>query len=288
MYEPLPTPLADHMTADLPIVADFTALDGTTYHKLELIIKRKQGSASVYCLERDWQQTTAAHLAYQMTLNEALIDQVNILAERSERLARELERLHGLASTSASDRDLGQLALLDTVKRFSESNRELQLERDGLRAANDELRRELSGLVPLLSVPLTQEVNEIVVLTTEMVATSLYPAGELDAIRDALEVAENENMEGVGQPEPESFACRYGCGKVSESELGRKIHEGRRHGGPFIESAPTPLAVAPDDAPFVCSQCNSSAFTRSMTHPDRCMRCASKARQSPHTFAEAA
>ena len=102
MYEPLPTPLADHMTADLPIVADFTAIDGTTYHRLELIIKRKQGSASVYCLERDWQQTTAAHLAYQMTLNEALIDQVNILAERSERLARELERLHGLASTSAS------------------------------------------------------------------------------------------------------------------------------------------------------------------------------------------
>ena len=49
MYEPLPTPLADHMTADLPIVADFTAIDGTTYHRLELIIKRKQGSASVYC-----------------------------------------------------------------------------------------------------------------------------------------------------------------------------------------------------------------------------------------------
>ena len=99
MYEPLPTPLADHMTADLPIVADFTAIDGTTYHRLELIIKRKQGSASVYCLERDWQQTTAAHLAYQMTLNEALIDQVNILAERSERLARELERLHGWRRT---------------------------------------------------------------------------------------------------------------------------------------------------------------------------------------------
>ena len=279
MYEPLPTPLADHMTADLPIVADFTAIDGTTYHRLELIIKRKQGSASVYCLERDWQQTTAAHLAYQMTLNEALIDQVNILAERSERLARELERLHGLASTSASDRDLGQLALLDTVKRFSESNRELQLERDGLRAANDELRRELSGLVPLLSVPLTQEVNEIVVRP--------YASGPIEPLDldEALDLTPNPADD---QPEPESFACRYGCGKVSESELGRKIHEGRRHGGPFIESAPTPLAVAPDDAPFVCSQCNSSAFTRSMTHPDRCMRCASKARQSPHTFAEAA
>lgn len=277
MYEPLPAPLQDYATADQELLAE---IDGTTYHATTLVFKRKDGQyIGVYCRYADWAMTAAGKLAHKDGVIAFQQQLLNDLAERNERAERELEQLKRQLGIAASDRDLGQQALLDSVNRFSESNRQLLLERDGLRVANDELRRELSGLMPANTIPFTPEVNTIDMGT--------YTSGPIEPLNldEALDLTPNPADD---QPEPESFACRYGCGKVSESELGRKIHEGRRHGGPFVESAPTSLAVAPDDAPFVCSQCNSSAFTRSMTHPDRCMRCASKARQSPHTFAEAA
>jgi len=265
MYEPLATPLSDHMTADLPLVADFTAIDGTTYHRLELIVKRKHGSASIYCLERDWQQTTAAHLAYQMTLNESLIDQVNILAERSERFGRELERLHAQANTSASDRDIGQLALLDTVKRFGEANKQLQNERDSFRAAVDELRRELSGL----KVPFTPEVNAIEPLNLDE-ALDLTPDPA-----DDLPRPEHIPLRLLANDPHATIPCRYGCGVMFVANSGRGAHEKKVHGAVW-QGEPLPIA----SGPWRCESCKSDTFAESVSHPGICLRCANRAELS--------
>lgn len=93
MYEPLPTPLADHMTADLPLVADFRTLDGSTFHRLEVIIKRKDGHSGIYCLASDWPKTMASHLDDAMLINQSLREQVKTLVAQIDAAERETDTL---------------------------------------------------------------------------------------------------------------------------------------------------------------------------------------------------
>lgn len=256
MYEPLSAPLCDYATADQDVLAD---LDGTTYHKLELVIKRAGGQyAGIYCQLKDWDQTAAGQLARARYIIEQQQQALALLAARAERFERDAECLPALAETA--------------VATSAECNR-LRLENDGLRVALAELQAETKRLSTQLAIKETVIEHRAMVLTISSSSeSSLYPAGELDAIRDALEIAENETMDRA-QPEPEpmspSIPCRYGCGRTFDKKAGRGAHEKKVHGAVW-QGEPLPVA----SGPWRCAECHSDTFAASVSQPELCIRCA--------------
>lgn len=269
MYEPLPAPLQDYATADQELLAE---IDGTTYHATTLVFKRKDGQyIGVYCRYADWAMTAAGKLAHKDGVIAFQQQLLNDLAERNERAERELEQLKRQLGIAASDRDLGQQALLDSVNRFSESNRQLLLERDGLRVANDELRRELSGL----KVPFTPEVTTF--------GSGVYTSGPIEPL-DLDEALDLTPDPADDLPEPEhtplrllandphaTIPCRYGCGVLFVANSGRGAHEKKVHGAVW-QGDPLPVATGP----WRCLDCRSDAFAESVSQPGRCIRCAAQ------------
>jgi len=261
MFEPLPAPMEDYATADHQ---QLTELDGVTYHKLELVIKRAGGQyLGIYCQLKDWDRTAAGRISALQYLADQQQAQLTLLAERAERAQAEADRLSRQLNNAMGDRDLGQQALLDTVKRFGESNKQLQNERDSLRVAVDELRRELSGLVPLMSVPFTQEVNEIIVLAPEVAADPPEP--------------EHIPLRLLANDPHATIPCRYGCGVLFLNNAGRGSHERRVHGSVW-QDAPEPTK----GEGWRCPMCYSSAHAQSVSRPDRCVRCANRSELAQH------
>lgn len=239
MYEPLETPLRDHLTADLPVVADFRDLDGSTYHELRLIIKRSEdGHAGIYCLERDWNRTMAANLAYYLQVVQSLIAQTATQANHIDELAHDREQL--LADS------LKQQTLVETAVRLSAENDALRVAIAVLQA---EVQRLTSGLV---------------------------------------EIRESHNTETIDHPGPDepTVPCRYGCGASFHSHSGRGSHEKKVHGAVWQDApapAPTPLA-----GEWRCQICYSNAHAQSVSHPDRCIRCAKQSHNGSYIKLEAA
>jgi hypothetical protein len=173
MYEPLETPLADYMTADLPVVADFSDLDGTTFHQLTLIVKRKAGHAGVYCLARDWHETMAYALAGERILNASFVQQIQTLASQLDANEHETVKLQQQLTARQAD-SAKHAALVGQAVALSEESNRQRLELAGLRSAMDMLATENKRLTTQLAIaasvaehtaikpiPLTPEVNTI-------------------------------------------------------------------------------------------------------------------------------
>jgi hypothetical protein len=242
MFEPLEAPMKDYMTADLPVVADFRELDGTTYHELHLIVKRHPGGhAGVYCLGKDWPQTMAAQLAYYLVINRSLMEQVTGQAEAIDELVGDRDALLGDS--------LKHRTLTDSAVALSAENLALRRQADVAHAENDALRVAIAAL------------------QSELVRAIDGQKSDLDLISDSLAIA--------SRPQPNEatpIVCRYaGCDDEFKTTSGRGSHEKRLHGAVW-QSAPLPIVSI--DSTWRCGVCYSDAFAQSVAHPDRCIRCA--------------
>jgi hypothetical protein len=261
MFEPMNAPLEDYATADNELLAE---LDGTSYHKVELVIKRRSGQyQGVYCDYRHWPQSAAgriAHanavIAFQQTMIEELAQRVSANDEAAERLP----------------------SLVGSAVALSAENLMLRRQADTARAEAEALRVAIAALQSEL-------VRAIDGNTTSYERDQAEERSELDQISDSLAIAEDYNAATIGRPEPADdtpITCRYGCGESFHSNAGRGSHERRKHGHVWRE-----IPIVAIDPIFRCVMCDSDAFAQSISQPDRCIRCANKTTLNGHAQAVA-
>ena len=216
MFTPLPAPMNDYATADLPLL--FTHR-GVAYHRLDLVIQRVEGRyAGIYCTLRDWDQTAAGELC---TREQIIALQLETLTKQGSELAA-AQIARETAEKAAQSTKLLLAPLHETIAAIKDENERLRAARDATPAAPAAARPAAATPVEFEQIRklerALQDANRLVAAQQRDLDEARKLASELVTQRDTMLAA---------QPAPAPI--------------------------PFVLPEPTP--ALPEQTTHLCSKC---------------------------------
>lgn len=298
MYEPIPVPSEDYITADLPLLG---TIDAARFYKLELVVTLDMTTheKAIYCLLREWQQTTAGRVVTLQQIIDAQQQQLERLAERTSAAEQAHAKLADLTASAV----LLQADLADLQRQLAAKDAIVADLTAQLLSETTDPQPEPPPQLPLAPAPLAPPTPSDALPAPALESAPAYPCrycSELLATKAgraghewhrhgkrALDAEPILEIDPDPEPEPElPFRCPH-CPRTFASAQAVRMHQMRAHVGQPVSVTPEPTApepTAPERPPIVvlelppghsfrCADCGSDAFSPSVRNPQICVRC---------------